>query len=943
MPLRATPILILLLALAVAAIPRPLRRAPALGPTGDVWIVKFMEDRNLRLSDEGRLLGPDGLPVSAWNDLPTQIQGARVGRLFVRPSADLERDRRRGEQRIGRPLRDLGLYARITLPPHWEGDLPSLVRRTVPDAGWIESVWPEPVAEPASLLGATGRTPPGADAIDHDAEAGDAGEQSGGGPSTPDFAHGQGYLGPAPVGIGARHLHAYPGGRGAGVQLIDIEGGWNFGHEDLPAPFLTVGPELPAWRNHGTAVLGQLVGRDDDRGIVGIAPGTEVGGISFVGLGVAAAIDLAAASVGEGDIILIELHAPGPAASEGTGQHGYLPMEWWQDCFDAIALATANGRIVVAAAGNGSQDLDDPRYRGLFDRDVRDSGALLVAAGTPWGHTPEWFTNHGSRIDLHGWGSAIVTTGYGTLHGGTEESAWYTAGFGGTSGAAPMVAGAVACLQSSSRNLWGVTLDPGFIRNLLRDTGTPPSPGGETIGPRPDLARARDALVTGVADLRGRVLAPDGSPVPGARLRVGERSIVADAHGAFRLAIRAGVPGAPPSSNALPPCEMLTILAPAFHPATFPLDVPARAFVRRDFVLEPEPSSSLHGVVRTSTGEPVPQARVEAIPLEGAGPGALTTTDGRGVYTLGPVSQDADYIIAAGPVAGDAPGAIRVALRAGADASIAVPDLILGPAQTFEGGAPGWTAASPWSLGPGGAFSSNAGWSQGDGSYPPEVDIALVSPAVPVPPLPLLAFTHRFETELGYDGACIEVEVDGNGTWTPVTPLRGYPVRNVAALGWEAGFSGRSDGWELALCDLAPLGPFPQGTEVRIRFRFASDASLAGAGWWIDDVALVSLRDGEPSAVPTLPPSSVAGDALIAFPNPFTDELRLVRSGDTALLTVVDAAGRLVQRLSVAAGTAVWDGRDGSGQAVPSGVYWIVPSARAGLATRPPLRVVRLR
>jgi hypothetical protein len=38
---------------------------------------------------------------------------------------------------------------------------------------------------------------------------------------------------------------------------------------------------------------------------------------------------------------------------------------------------------VVAAAGNGSQDLDDPRYRGLFDRGVR--AAVTDAMGDLFG------------------------------------------------------------------------------------------------------------------------------------------------------------------------------------------------------------------------------------------------------------------------------------------------------------------------------------------------------------------------------------------------------------------------------------------------------------------------------------------------------------------------------------------------------------------------------
>ena len=57
-------------------------------------------------------------------------------------------------------------------------------------------------------------------------------------------------------------------------------------------------------------------------------------------------------------------------------------MEYWQANFDAIKTATANGKIVVEAAGNGSMNLDNSIYKNLFNRSYRDSGAILVGAGT---------------------------------------------------------------------------------------------------------------------------------------------------------------------------------------------------------------------------------------------------------------------------------------------------------------------------------------------------------------------------------------------------------------------------------------------------------------------------------------------------------------------------------------------------------------------------------
>lgn len=50
---------------------------------------------------------------------------------------------------------------------------------------------------------------------------------------TPDFTVRQGYLDAAPGGIDARYAWTRPGGGGAGVKIVDVEGAWRFSHEDL--------------------------------------------------------------------------------------------------------------------------------------------------------------------------------------------------------------------------------------------------------------------------------------------------------------------------------------------------------------------------------------------------------------------------------------------------------------------------------------------------------------------------------------------------------------------------------------------------------------------------------------------------------------------------------------------------------------------------------------
>lgn len=333
---------------------------------------------------------------------------------------------------------------------------------------------------------------------------------------TPDFVTRQGYLDPAPGGVDARFAWTKPGGRGDGVRVIDLEWGWNFTHEDLLA---SSGGLLDGSNSsdtdHGTAVLGVIGGDLNGFGITGIAPNSELSAISFIGNASATAIRKAADRLGPGDVILLEIHRPGPAAT-GSGQQGYIAIEWWPDDFAAILYATSRGIIVVEAAGNGGQDLDDPLYdtpgagfpagwTNPFDRANAQCGAILVGAGAPPPGTHGnnhgadrsrlGFSNHGSAVDVQGWGREVTTTGrswgVADLHNG-GGNAWYTDQFSGTSSASPIVVGACAAMQGWLRAAGQPLLTSVAARDHFRATGSPQQdepgrPATQRIGSRPDL------------------------------------------------------------------------------------------------------------------------------------------------------------------------------------------------------------------------------------------------------------------------------------------------------------------------------------------------------------------------------------------------------------------------------------------------------------------------
>lgn len=333
-----------------------------------------------------------------------------------------------------------------------------------------------------------------------------------------DFRILQSYLDAAPHGVDVSAAWERPGGRGDGIRVVDIEGGWRFTHTDLlvNSGGLLAGTQYPelAWRDHGTAVLGELGGDADDIGISGICPNAMLSGVSHGGLGSAKAIETATGLLTPGDVLLLEMHRPGPRFSyaQRGDQRGYIAVEWWPDDLLAIQSAIAKGIVVIEAAGNGAEDLDDALYGtpgSNFPGDWRspfsggpDSGAILVGAGAPssgaWGPDRSRldFSNWCRRVDCQGWGRGVLTTGYGDFFTDIEDAAdedyWYTRQFSGTSSASPMVAGVVTCLQGIAKAR-GTRLRPIDLRAALRATGSPQTtrpdaPVHQNIGRRPDLS-----------------------------------------------------------------------------------------------------------------------------------------------------------------------------------------------------------------------------------------------------------------------------------------------------------------------------------------------------------------------------------------------------------------------------------------------------------------------
>lgn len=376
-----------------------------------------------------------------------------------------------------------------------------------------------------------------------------------GNPNTPNFSLLQNYKGAAPAGVEADFALANdPAGAATGVRIADLEYDWNLQHEDLslkinaapvgptPRPPFTDPADKFVATQHGTAVLGILASDPDAHGMTGIAHKAGVRAVAtatFEGESVANGILLAMQYLQPGDIILIEQQTPGPNFNINCGsynnqgihnQFGLVPVEYNDAEYDAIRLAVSNGYHVVEAAGNGAQDLDnlsnsgacscgDPSYS-KFDLNVRDSGAILVAAGTAAvPHVPTAFTNVGKRVDCFSWGEHVATLGFGDLSTfdtnavGGNVNKFYTNEFGGTSAAAAIVAGCAAILESKHAISYSYAYPTHALRLLLRTSGTESAtPREDRIGRQPNLKQQLQTVVS----VKGAAIVRTGHP--GARL-----------------------------------------------------------------------------------------------------------------------------------------------------------------------------------------------------------------------------------------------------------------------------------------------------------------------------------------------------------------------------------------------------------------------------------------
>lgn len=154
--------------------------------------------------------------------------------------------------------------------------------------------------------------------------------------------------------------------------------------------------------------------------------------------------------------------------------------------------------------------------------------------------------------------------------------------------------------------------------------------------------------------------------------------------------------------------------------------------------------------------------------------------------------------------------------------------------------------------------------------------------AVTTPPLllqagvPTLNYWARYNIEYGWDGVVVEISANGGGSWSPGSPIGGYPSSffqtghpPVNACGYNASqgaFSGPAGNggltdWTLFSHDLSAFS----GQTVLIRWRLSSDGGTEYPGFYLDDISITLASVNDACSPPNPKEASPAGSPMTAF------------------------------------------------------------------------------
>ncbi|MBI5245780.1 MAG: S8 family peptidase [Elusimicrobia bacterium] len=240
---------------------------------------------------------------------------------------------------------------------------------------------------------------------------------------------------------------AWATSRGAGVKLVVIDTGIDRTHPELSGILkggwnaVTKTDDFNDDNGHGTHCSGTIAAKDDNAGVVGVAPAIDLYGVKVLDANGSGTFDDVIAGMLWAVENKMEVASMSLGASRGN-----------QALADAVEAMRKGGVILIAAAGNSGSSVGFPAaYPGAIAIAASDSGDKLAS-----------FSSRGPEVAVIAPGVAVKSTymggGYDTLSGtsmATPHVAGLTALYVAThKGATP--AAARAALAAASAKLPGV-------------------------------------------------------------------------------------------------------------------------------------------------------------------------------------------------------------------------------------------------------------------------------------------------------------------------------------------------------------------------------------------------------------------------------------------------------------------------------------------------------
>ncbi|MCP4583191.1 MAG: S8 family serine peptidase [candidate division Zixibacteria bacterium] len=585
---------------------------------------------------------------------------------------------------------------------------------------------------------------------------------------------------------------------------------------------------------HGTHTMGTICGRTPDGDTIGVAIDAQWIASACIDRGggidrtIADAL-LAFQWIADPDNDPLTQDNPDACGNSWGIPDGYLP-----DCDETFWVAIDNveaaGTVVIFSAGNeGSSGLRSPSDRATTHYNCFSVGAID-------GNDPSYPIAYFSALGPTECVSGNLSIKPEVVAPGVDVRSSVPGGsYGlksGTSMASPHVTGAVAVIRQANPNL-----DANTIKEILMTTAEDlplSSPDGEdnTFGHGNINLYQAVLYAQGFGNVDGYITdASTSAPIPGKVSVVG-------------LQVETHANPAGYYIFGLPADTTITLEASYFGYLSQQQSVYVIGddTVAQDFSLIQAPTATLEGTVISTAGDSIADAEVTILNT----PIPPETTDVSGFYQFSAIPSGSSYEVRVKAI-GYSQGSDNIFIL---DGVANILNFSLWPAESFENNNGGYSGAGEWewgepTYGPSSAWSGTKAWGTDlDDIYNDNADDNLISTQSYLSsPDARLEFYHWYDIESSYDGGNVAISINGGSDWTVINPDGGYPDADISAFdNLEPGYTGSSGGWTVASFDLSAYN----SQNVMFRWRFGTDGSVTGAGWYIDDVVIIGATPPEP-------------------------------------------------------------------------------------------------